>query len=117
MEEKQVFEKYESEVRSYCRVFDEVLDKIDVCAPTLAVRVMRKYSEAEVVKSIITEVNRTNRDHHLIFSQIGEKVGFVAENIVIDAFLTTWCECYPDEVAKILDQIRVFLPHVSEKPE
>ena len=26
MEEKQVFEKYESEVRSYCRVFDEVLD-------------------------------------------------------------------------------------------
>ena len=26
MEEKEVFEKYESEVRSYCRVFTEVLD-------------------------------------------------------------------------------------------
>ena len=26
MEEKQIFEKYESEVRSYCRVFNEVLD-------------------------------------------------------------------------------------------
>ena len=26
MGEKQIFEKYESEVRSYCRVFTEVLD-------------------------------------------------------------------------------------------
>lgn len=98
-------------------VFDEVLDKIEDCAPILAVRVMRKYTDAEAVKSIINSVSNTNRDHHLIFSQIGEKVGFVAENIVIDAFLTTWCECYPDEVAKILDRIREFLPHVSEKPE
>lgn len=98
-------------------VFDEVLDKTENCAPILAVRVMRKYTDAESVKTIIKAVSNTNRDHHLIFSQIGEKVGFVAENIVIDAFLTTWCEYYPDEVVKILDQIREFLPHVSEKPE
>src|SRR5699024_3410266 len=66
-------------------VFDEVLDKLEDCAPILAVRVMRKYTDAETVKSIIKSVSNTNRDHHLIFSQIGEKVGFVAENIVIDA--------------------------------
>ena len=34
-------------------VFDEVLDKIEDCAPILAVRVMRKYTDAEAVKSII----------------------------------------------------------------
>ena len=26
MEDKEIFEKYESEVRSYCRIFDEELD-------------------------------------------------------------------------------------------
>ena len=96
-------------------IFDEICDKLEDCAPILAVRVMRKYTDAEAVKSIVKTVGNTNRDHHLIFSQIGEKVGFVSENIIIDAFLTTWCEHYPDEVAKILDQIREFLPRISDK--
>ena len=98
-------------------IFDEVLDRLEDCAPILAVRVMRKYSDAETVKSIIKSISNTNRDHHLIFSQIGEKVGFVAENIIIDAFLTTWCEQYPDEVGKVLNVIKEFLPHVSDKTE
>ena len=34
-------------------VFDEVLNKIEDCGPILAVRVMRKYTDAEAVKSII----------------------------------------------------------------
>lgn len=98
-------------------VFDEVLDKLEDCAPILAVRVMRKYADAEAVKAIIKSISNTNRDHHLIFSQIGENVGFVAENIIIDAFLTTWCEQYPDEVGQVLNQIKNFLPHVSDKME
>ena len=75
---------------------------------------MRKYTDAEEIKSIIKSVNHTNRDHHLIFSQIGEKTGFVAENVIIDAFITTWCEYYPDEVAKLLDQIKDYLPQMSD---
>lgn len=98
-------------------VFDEVSDKLEDCAPILAVRVMRKYADAEAVKAIIKSISNTNRDHHLIFSQIGEKVGFVAENIIIDAFLTTWCEQYPDEVEQILNPIKKFLPHVLDKTD
>ena len=98
-------------------IFDEIFDKLDESAGILAVRFMRSFTDSEEIKETIRSVGNTNRDHHLIFSQIGEKVGFVAENIIVDAFLTTWCEKYPDEVAAILAPIESYLPLISEKKE
>lgn len=54
-------------------VFDEMVDKLDECSAILAVRCMRAYKDASDVKEIVLEISRTNRDHHLIFGQIGEK--------------------------------------------
>ena len=76
---------------------------------------MRKFSEAELIKKIIQDVNNTNHDHHLLFNQIGEKVGFINENIIRGAFLATWCEQYPDEVNSVLDKVRDRLPKVDER--
>ena len=83
-------------------VFDEVVDKIDTCSGMLAVRFMRKQT--------ILAISKTNRDHHLIFSQIGEAVGFVDESVIVNAFLSTWCSHYKDEVAALLDKIKNQLP-------
>jgi hypothetical protein len=91
-------------------VFDQIVDKLDECSAILAVRCMRKYEDANIVKEIILSVSNTNRDHHLLYGQIGERVGFVDENIIQDAFLTTWSEKYSDEARRILDNIREYVP-------
>ena len=64
---------------------------------------------------IMKRLHSTNHDHHLLYNQIGEKVGFINENIIRGAFLSTWCEQYPDEVKCFLDQVRDILPKVDER--
>ena len=91
-------------------VFDQIIDKLEECSAILAVRCMKKYSDAEKVKNVVESVGNTNRDCHLIFGQIGESIGFVDENIIKDAFLTTWCEKNPEEVENILKYIHDFMP-------
>ena len=93
-------------------VFDEIVDKLDECSAILSVRCMRGYKDASEVKETILEVSRTNRDHHLIFGQIGEKIGFVDENIIEDAFLTTWSEKFEDECKDLIKEIKQYLPIV-----
>lgn len=95
-------------------VFNQIMDKLDICSGVLSVRFMRKFSEAESIKNIIEEIGNTNHDHHLIYNQIGERVGFVNENIIRGAFLSTWCEQYPDETEKFLEPLKDILPKVSE---
>ena len=73
---------------------------------------MREFKDAEEIKSIIKRISNTNRDHHLLFSQIGEAVGFVDESIIISAFLSTWCEKYKEDATKILNLISSDLPFV-----
>lgn len=94
-------------------VFDEIIDKLDECSAILAVRCMRKYEDAKTVREIVEDVGNTNRDHHLLFGQIGERVGFVDENIIQDAFLTTWCEKYSDEAKSFLLKIESYLPRAN----
>lgn len=83
---------------------------MEECSGILAVRCMRKYDDAEMVKGVVRSVSNTNRDHHLLFGQIGEKIGFIDENIVRDAFLATWCEKYEEEVKQFIERIKKDLP-------
>ena len=96
-------------------VFNQIVDKLEECSGILAVRFMRKFSEAELIKKIIQDVNNTNHDHHLLFNQIGEKVGFINESIIRGAFLSTWCEQYTEEVQCFIDKIQDILPRVDER--
>ena len=95
-------------------IFNEIIDKIDECSGILTVRCMHQFNEDQVVKNIILDVKHTNFDHHTIFSQIGEKLGFVNESVVRDAFLTTWCEKYPQKVQGFLKDIIEFLPRAYD---
>lgn len=91
-------------------VFNEVIDCLEECAGLLAVRCMRQFRDDKEMVSAILGVKRTNYDHHLVFSQIGEKIGFVSEGVVRAAFLTTWCELYPHKVDEFINKIEGFLP-------
>ena len=91
-------------------IFNEILDKIDECSGILAVRCMRKYVDEEEIRAVIKEIKNTCYDHHLIYGKIGERLGFINENVVRAAFLTTWCELYQEKVIQFLDQLYDFLP-------
>ena len=93
-------------------VFNALIDKLDVCSGILAVRCMLKFTENDRIKQVITEVKNTNYDHHLIFSQIGEKLGFINEEVIRQAFITTWCDMYTEKVNAFLERIRRFLPRM-----
>lgn len=93
-------------------VFDEIVDKIEECSGILAVRCMRAYTDAKEVKEVVLGVNNTNRDYHLIFGQIGERLGFIDENVIENAFVSTWSQKYEEEAQKFVNKIKQYLPRI-----
>lgn len=71
-------------------VFDSVKNKINENIAILTVSCQRPPEAQDSVKSVIEEIAMTNRDPHVIFNQIGIKIGFVAEAIVRGAFMALW---------------------------
>ena len=53
------------------------------------------------VKESIERRKYTNRDPHLIFAQIGEDLDFLPEEVVARAFITMWCDAFPEKVEEI----------------
>jgi predicted ATPase len=92
-------------------VFQRVLQVLDQEAARLAVSMQLPTDAQDRVKSVVQELNMTNRDIHLIFSQIGEALDFTAEETVQTAFLAIWAQNYPDEVDELLSGFRDELPY------
>lgn len=86
-------------------IFDTVMDKIDVVKGELAVSLSLKYEAQERVAQVAAEVRTTNRDEHLLFGQVGKRLGFIAENIVRNAFLSIWNKYYENESSCVFDKI------------
>lgn len=94
-------------------IYDKIVDKIGDCCSILAVRLGKKYEEHESIKELITSTRRTNVDPHLLFAQIGEKLGFTPEQTVRHAFFTTWCDLYPEVIDGILNDCCDKLPKLK----
>ncbi|WP_420466589.1 ATP-dependent nuclease [Panacagrimonas sp.] len=71
-------------------VFNGIRDRLDQDLAILTVSCQRPPEAQELVRKSIEEVASTNRDPHLVFNQIGIKIGFVSEPIVRGAFLALW---------------------------
>lgn len=71
-------------------VFEGIRGRLAEDLAILTVSCQRPPEAQEVVRRSIEEVARTNRDPHLIFNQLGIKIGFVSETIVRGAFLALW---------------------------
>jgi predicted ATPase len=96
-------------------IFDEVIAKLDVVAGELSVALLRPYEEHERVKQIILSTRNTNRDPHLLFSQVGKSLGLIPEPRVVEAFIATWVRAYPEEVQRILCTFASKLPKESDE--
>ena len=71
-------------------VFEGIRARLDQDLAILTVSCQRAPEAQNLVQRTIEEVARTNRDPHLLFNQVGIKVGFVPEAIVRGAFLALW---------------------------
>ena len=71
-------------------VFESVKNNIDKNIAILTVSCQRAPEAQASVKNSIEEIAKTNRDPHVIFNQVGMKIGFVAEAIVRGAFMALW---------------------------
>lgn len=87
-------------------VFDRVMEKWDQVGGRIAVALWREFGEIETVKTICVEARRQNMDMHLIFEQIGERIGLVPGPTVAGAFCTIWAQSYPDEAALLTQKAK-----------
>ena len=86
-------------------VFNSILENLEQNIALLTVACHRPINKQGEVAEIIEEISRTNRDPHLIFSQIGVKMNFIAESVVVGAFLSLWVQInsnYADEITKLI---------------
>ena len=86
-------------------VFNYVREHIDTFSMRLAVAMHLSPEKENDVRRVVEEVSNTNRDPHLLFSQVGQKSGLVPTNIVSSAFLSLWITGNAEEVARISTEI------------
>lgn len=73
-------------------IFHFIKDNLDEVSAILTVSCQCSQYEQEKVRKIIKTISCTNRDPHLLFSQIGIELGFISEIVVRGAFINLWVE-------------------------
>lgn len=91
-------------------VFDEVMSAWDKIGGKLSVALLQRYENSNTVRHICQMVRTTNMDSHLLFTQVGERLGLIPENTVAAAFANIWAQAYPDIVQNFLKPFSSLLP-------
>jgi hypothetical protein len=92
-------------------VFDQVMEEWDAWGGKLCVALLQPFDRSDRVRQICEQVRTTNRDPHLLFSQVGERIGLVPESTVALAFANIWVQSHASDAEAILDQFRDHLPN------
>ena len=82
-------------------IYDKVIEKLDEISGQLALALLRPYEEEAKVEKIVRSVRNTNREAHLLYSQVAQKLGFIPEARVREAFISLWARTFPNEVNSI----------------
>lgn len=88
-------------------VFDCIIEKWDEIGGKLTVALLQEFEDTNKVKSTLEDTRRSNMDQHVLFSQIGQKLGFIPEKTVQMAFASAWSMAFQDEVREIIDGIKL----------
>lgn len=111
-EEKRIF-AFPGDDDPEAHIFDVVYSELDTLAARLTVGLNLPTTEQARVISVVKERASTNEDRHIIYSQIGEDLGFTSELVVQSAFLALWAQVRPGEVSDLIAPFKdsvVFLP-------
>ena len=94
-------------------VFDEVLQAWGKVGGKMAVAVLQRFENADKVREVCQDVRRKNMDSHLLFAQVGERLGLVPESTIAAAFANIWAQANPERVDTILRPIIEVLPRTE----
>ena len=86
-------------------VFSEVMDSLPVNISLLTVSLHLPNDKQAVVTKVLNDIASTNRDPHLLFSQVGLKLGFIPEEIVMSAFVSLWIRGHAEELRPMVKRI------------
>jgi len=87
-------------------VFNEVLDSLPLNISLLTVSLHLPNEKQAFVTNVLNEVASTNRDPHLLFNQVGLKLGFIPEEIVKGAFVSLWVRGHADQLKPMVRRIK-----------
>lgn len=86
-------------------VFDDCISRWSEIGGKLSVALLQKFEDSEKILDICRGVRRTNKDTHLLFSQVGEKLGLIPGHTVASAFTTLWAQINPDVVKGLISKV------------
>lgn len=87
-------------------VFESIRSNLLRDIAILTVSCQRAPEAQDRVKLAVEEVVLTNRDPHLLFNQLGIKIGWVSEAIVRGAFFALWLRNNPEFCNELERQVR-----------
>ena len=87
-------------------VFNYVRNNIDTLSMRLAVALHLPPEKELKVKQVVESISMSNRDPHLLFSQVGQSLGFIPSAIVSSAFISIWVSGNEDAAKKVTEYIR-----------
>lgn len=90
-------------------VFDDVVGNLDSNIALLTVACQRPLAKQDEVAKAVKSVSQTNRDPHLLFAQVGEKLGFLPETTIRGAFIAIWIHENPALADRIATAIETAL--------
>jgi len=86
-------------------IFDDCMDRWDSIGGKLSVALLQRFEDSDKVLEVCKKVRLSNKDNHLLFSQVGEHLGLVPERTVSAAFTTLWAQANDDLVQALIAQI------------
>lgn len=96
-------------------VFDGVMASIEHNIGLLTAGLQRPADKQRDVQRALMEVSQTNRDAHLLFSQVGQGLGILPLAVVEGAFLATWSQENESDVKVIAGWVKDFLDSASSR--
>jgi AAA15 family ATPase/GTPase len=96
-------------------VFDNVLENIEHISGELAVSLLKPYEYESQLKQIMDSVRNTNRDPHLLYAQLGKRIGFVPEARVKEAFLTVWSRLNSEYIGVMEEKLTSVIPRETDE--
>lgn len=96
-------------------IYDRILEKLDDISGELAVALLKPYEEEITVSKVIRSVRNTNRDPHLLYSQVGKQLGLIPEARVREAFMTLWARTYPKEAEATVESFIDLIPRETDQ--
>lgn len=91
-------------------VFEQVMDAWDRVGARVTVALHMQPRDEATVLETCRAVYRVCHDKHLLFAQLGEKLGMLPESAVSLVFVNQWAQAYPEAVDAFLDKLAPLLP-------